>query len=393
MTGLKNGPLNKDLHTQMYELIVKCVLETPDKVHYSIESDTQGKDALFTHIGATSINISELTQKINFNHLSFNQNDSYHFEQKYNPYYFRSEFGNGSHNQYADLSYAEKFAIYNYTGSAYHGINSFLHGKVDSLNFSWDYYNDQSAVLNHTANDLILNMGFLASGLNKIMPETDHHTYTYRGEHSPSYDEIQERIQITQTEEGFTYEPAFMSTSLNSYISENFSHGSLITFDNAYGKNITGLSQFEGEEEYLIPPGHILWEAYDYHYGTFHFKAKVVTPLLDDANIISENEITQFKNLIDFAEQNDIKMDFLTDFNKEIYLKNTLKDNLGTPTVNNTISTDEVLSFSSGNNSMGLTLDNQSLSNDYFYQSTSESLTESMAEWLNQTTNALIEVF
>ncbi|MCS5707904.1 ADP-ribosyltransferase [Candidatus Berkiella cookevillensis] len=382
MSELKYGPLNKDLHTQMYELIVKCILEIPNSVQHSIESDKHGKDALFTHIGNASINLSELTQKINFNHLSFNQNDSYHFEQSYSPYFFNREFGNGHHNQYSSLSYAEKLAIYNYTGSYYHDINSFLHGKVDSLHYAWDYCCAHPTNLNDTANELILNMGFLASGLNKIMPETDHHSHTYRGEHSPSHDEIQMRIQLAQIEDGITHEPAFMSTSLNSYISEGFSSGSLIIFDHTYGKNITGLSQFEGEEEYLILPGHILWEAYDYHYGTFRFQAKVVTPLLDDANTLSENELIQFKNLIDFAEQNYIKIDFLTDFNQE-KLTHSLKEvSLKTVVDNHTICFDEVLSCVSDNNILDGTLDTLPLS--YAHSSVSELFSQ---------TSALLEVF
>lgn len=372
MSELKYGPLNKNLHTQMYELIVKCVLETPNKVQHSIKSDKHGKDALFTHIGKASINLSELSQKINFNHLSFNENDSYHFEKSYTPDFFRPEFGNGYHNQYSALSYSEKIAIYNYTGSYYHNINSFLHGKLDSLYNAWDYYNNQSIDLNHTANELIVNMGFLASGLNKIMPETDHHSYTYRGEHSPNHDEIQMRIQLTQTEDGITHEPAFMSTSLDSYVSESFSSGSLIIFDHTYGKNITGLSQFEGEEEYLIPPGHIFWEAYDYHYGTFRFKAKVVTPLLDDANTFSENELIEFKNLINFAEQNNIKMDFITDFNQE-KLKHSLTEvSLKTGIDNNTICFDKVLSCASDNNNSILEGTPDILPLLYSHSSTSE---------------------
>ncbi len=383
MSELKYGPLNKDLHTQMYELIAKCVLETPDKVQHSIKSDKNGKDALFTHIGDASINLSELTQKINFNHLSFNQNDSYHFEQSYTPYFFRPEFDNGYHNEYSALSYAEKIAIYNYTGSYYRDINSFLHGKVDSLHSAWDYYNAQTLDLNHSANELILNMGFLASGLNKIMPETDHHSHTYRGEHSPSHDEIQMRIQLAQTEDGITYEPAFMSTSLDSYISESFSSGSLIIFDHRYGKNITGLSQFESEEEYLILPGHILWEAHDYHYGTFRFKAKVVAPLLDDANALSENELIQFKNLIDFAAQNHIKMDFITDFNQEKLKYNFEEVGLKTVIDNSTICLDEVLSCSLDNNS-SLEGTSDILLLSYAHSPTSEFFPQ---------TNTLLEVF
>jgi len=319
MHQLVNGPLNKSLHTEMYELFIKCNLHAKQQVNYFLEDNGSGKENLFASIGSSiKLNISELSQKVNFNHLSLDSNDSAKFASTFNS----SNYYDGYYNylyfnkadKYADITPGEKQAIQNYTGSEYYSINSFLYGKTGSI---YNYYDNG---INDSAQRLVLNTAFLSSGLNKIMPELNYHGETYRGEHAASFEEIQSRIELIDSDFPVSQSPAFISTSSDSWVGDGFSSGSFITFTGAFGKDVSGLSYFESESEYLVLPSQILWENYEYSNGTYYFKASVVAPLVEGKDVASQEEINQFQALQAFAEDNNIDTDFISKFNRAMFL-------------------------------------------------------------------------
>lgn len=79
MHALVNGPLNKSLHTEMYELFVKCNLHAKQTINYSLEDNLLGKENLYASIGSIKLNVSELSQNATLNHLSLNASDSQKF--------------------------------------------------------------------------------------------------------------------------------------------------------------------------------------------------------------------------------------------------------------------------------------------------------------------------
>ncbi len=316
MHALVNGPLNKSLHTEMYELFVKCNLHAKQTINYSLEDNLLGKENLYASMGSIKLNISELSQKATLNHLSLNANDSQKFINAFdNSGYYDSYYSHYS-EKYSAINPGERQAIQNYTGSEYYSINSFLHGKTSSITSY--YYNDNG--INESAHRLVLNTAFLSSGLNKIMPELDYQGKTYRGEHAASKEEIQSRIDLIDSDFPISDSLAFMSTSSDNWVGQGFNSGSFITFDGAYGKDISGLSHFESESEYLVLPNQILWESYNYSNGTYYFKASIVAPLIEGKDTPSQEEIAQFQKLVEFAQNNNVDTDFITQFNQSIFL-------------------------------------------------------------------------
>tara|TARA_R110002110_G_scaffold33533_2_gene114887 strand:- start:2078 stop:3262 length:1185 start_codon:yes stop_codon:yes gene_type:complete len=315
MHGLMNGPLNKSIHTQKYELFIKCALHAENKINYTLENNIQGKENLYATVGNIKINISELTQKANLNHITLDAHDAEKFTAKYahNDFgYYGYRYNSNTDPKYSAINEAERTAIQNYTGSEYASINSFLYGKTGRIHP--DFYNDNG--INNSANKLLLNTAFLSSGLNKIMPEVDYSGQTFRGESSTSFEEIEHRMALINSDFPVSENLAFISTSFDSYIGDAFSNGSLITFDGAYGKDISGLSHFESECELLVLPNQLLWEHCEYKEGTYYFKASVVAPLIEGKDESSQAEITEFKQLVDFANEHNIDTSFITEFNQ-----------------------------------------------------------------------------
>ncbi len=298
MTELVYGPLNKNIYTHLLELITKCMIHASGKVNSYSEytSYLDNTKPVEVNIGNIKIDLNDIISKANLNHISINETDS----AKLSTYSYHAYYCN------APLNTAEKNAITSYTGSRYYSINQFLHSQATGYHYN--------------VNDIVIDSVLIASGLNKIDPTLNSQFETYRGEHATSYEEIQHRIELVKQGGGWTEQNAFMSTSSDYYVSQNFKGNCFIIFDNVYGKNIQSLSGIPSEDEFLIAPGKILWTKYEYINGDHVFHAKVVNPLIQGADDASIEYYQLFENLMKFAKENGINDDFVTQ-----HLKSTLE--------------------------------------------------------------------
>ncbi|MBN9287225.1 MAG: hypothetical protein BGO43_15120 [Gammaproteobacteria bacterium 39-13] len=299
------GPLNKSLFTQELELLVKCLLYVPEQIVFKIHQEVNG-ESVHAHINSLDINVSSLLARANFSHLLLTEADSEQYLKTINEPYRLEETIEG-------LTLAENQAIKAYTGSFYYNLNAFLYGKLNNL---YTYYSEPSYLFK----DLLINAVFLGSGLNKILPSLEYSDNpSYRGEHSTPDSEIAYRIELIEEGGGVTDQKAYMSTSSDVEIGEMFKGNCLIIFDSIYGKEISGISDFPSEQEFLLSPGQIFWESYEYENDNIIFHAKVVSPLIDGKDDVMPQDIHLFNELLTWAKAQDVPVDFLTP-----YLENEL---------------------------------------------------------------------
>lgn len=326
-----NGPLNKSLYTQQMELLGKCLLACPDSIKFRYQ-DIAGQKQLFGFLNNNemAINVSKLLKKTDYTHIDLSEFDSHAFLKHpntniYDNYYYNEK---GTCPKFLPGEYA---GIKDYTGSGYLPVNRLMYGNGTK------YAADINNILIDSSKPAldILKTLFISSGLNKIMPDTSQiEAESYRGEHSTSQAEIQQRIESIKTSDGFTTTPAFMSTSSDKEIAKDFSGGVLIKFEELYGKSIECISHFPDEKEYLLPPSNIQWleykeksiDNYGYIQTVHEFKARVVNPLITEENDPDFKEIEGFKKMVNWAEKNNIDTSFITPFNQYVYLSDCLCD-------------------------------------------------------------------
>ncbi|MBS0290146.1 MAG: hypothetical protein JSS07_08955 [Proteobacteria bacterium] len=322
-----NGPINKSLFTQELELIAKCLLHASES---AVAYTHHEKAEIHVKFDDIDIDMSSLYKKVNFNHLYLDEKDSdsyinnidAHVSYGYDDGVYRNE-GIGVQT-IAPLSQAEIKAIRNFTGSGYVSVNNMLYGKTDWI---W------------SENEAVIESVLIASGLNKISPSEAVDTYTYRSESSVPLEQVNHRIDLVNHGGGITHEPAFMSTSADYKVSLNFSpfnkDKSIIIFEEAYGKDISQISYFPDEQEFLLMPSTIIWDGYEYKDGIHFFHAKVGAPLETEVKPTSE-DYALFSKLLNWANDHDIATDFLTPFvksqleseNMPESLDNTINDNI-----------------------------------------------------------------
>lgn len=334
-----NGPLNKSIYTQQFELFTKCLLACPNAVSFGYDSHA-GKKQLYGIVNNSDIkvNVSELLTKTDFTHISLSESDSKAYFKHYDKNALNNSSGTESGYQYDPngkcprFMQAEYSAIKDYTGSAYYGINNFMY--KNGTNYDSEL-NGKVQNNNQLALDLI-QMMFISSGLNKIMPDTEQsENLSFRGEHHTSQAEIQLRIDSIKSPDSFITTPAYTSTSSDNEVAKNFSGDVLIKYEGLYGKSIECISNFPHEKEYLLQPSKIQWiehneenkQSYGHNVTTHEFKARVVRPLIEEENNPDFNDIESFKKLVDWAEKNHIDTGFITEHNKNIYLYDCLCDN------------------------------------------------------------------
>lgn len=308
---LMNGPLNKSVPTQLLELVAKCLIHTPNQVNLSFQADK----AIHAKIGTMDINLTQLFKRADFSHLSFNEQDSQKLLAN-NPTHTPPAFQKAEAQAQAQalgLSKVEYAAIVGYTCSST-SVNKLLHDQVT--------YADKNAILQAV---------FLSSGLNKIMPSVELQNPTYRGEtvNIPKK-ELDDRIAEIKYDDGVKSESAFMSASLDYNVAKAFSGmapgNSVIIFDSCYGKNIQPFSVYPHEKEVLLPPGKIQWESHEFKNGTHYFHAKIVAPLVEGESDPTKQELSNFKNLLKWADSHHINTDFVTPFNKTNYCEAPTRD-------------------------------------------------------------------
>lgn len=331
-----NGPLNKSLYTQEFELFAKCLLACPKFIQFSYQME-DGKKQLFGHANNNEIavNVSKLLKKIEYTHLDLSESDSKAFFKQYvtdlNSYLdTRGTYEYDKEGKCPKFIGAEYSTIKDYTGSGYLPVNNLMYKNgTNYIENNGKIVNAEEAALD------ILKTAFISSGLNKIMPDTSQaQMKSYRGEHSTSPDEIQARIDSIGTPDAFTITPAYMSTSSDIAVAHGFSSGVLIEFEGLYGKSIECISHFPSEQEYLLQPSKIQWlehhektiDKYDERQTVHEFKARVVNPLILHENDPDFKEIQVFKNMVDWAEKNNIDTSFITPHNKKLYLYDCLCD-------------------------------------------------------------------
>lgn len=351
MVDLKYGPLNKSLFTQELELFVKCLIQAPEKIQFSIQDSPDTQPNLHGKMDEIDIDVSALLRKANHSHIQLNQEDSASFLP-----HFRTSVEFSGIATLSPLTNAEYQAIQRYTGSYYVNINRALQHKfVDLLLPAEDPLPPLSdrtleQALEHpipleggtqvnqlAAKELVINTSMLASGLNKIMPTLEPDALSYRGEHRVTLEEINERILVIEQGSGLTEEPTFMSTSIDETISRGFSTHSLIIFDGIFGKSISALSHFPEEEEFLLPPSPILWESHEEKDGYHIFHAKMVAPLIDGKDEVSTQDLDTFTQLQRWAQQQGVDTGFLTP-----HLLETLSN---TPSQNHTLQLQDCVDF------------------------------------------------
>ena len=112
----------------------------------------------------------------------------------------------------------------------------------------------------------------ILSGLNKL-PDI-HIKFAFRGgEHSTSERTVEKENSITNPDTT-TKERAFISTSIDALRWK--STDEVILFHDVFGKDISGLTDFDFEHEFLIPPTQVKYEYKIIEDGKFYYIAKPV---------------------------------------------------------------------------------------------------------------------
>lgn len=322
------GPLVKTIYTQELELLAKSLLAlSKDAVNFGYQ-EVAGKKELFGYLGAengVSINISKLLTKADFTHIQLSDADSNAFQsdRDYREYYTYNR------NEDDRFTSAEVYAIQDYTGIGYININRLLYKQGVEYN-SWEKVDDSGIIKDPQFGSDLLKTIFISSGLNKIMPEPSDQPvlHTYRGEHSTTDNQIQERIESIQAPDSFTKTPAYLSTTSDERVAGDFSGNVMIKFEGVYGKKIEDVSIFSNEKEYLLQPAKIQWTSHTLKEEmtpngkrTEHiFTAKVVNPLIQSEQEPNAEEIAEFKKIVEWAKNNKIDTSFITEHNKNQYI-------------------------------------------------------------------------
>ncbi len=278
------GPANKTIHTKTLELLTKVMLYKPEAV--SMKVQTYGNQSFITaNVGDLKLNVSDIMKQCNFHHLTLNKQDSSHY---YNQGMASKEAYRGTTSPYQALTKAEQSAIENFTSS--HGcneINNLLYGNLNQVS---------------NLKDAFLDAMMMSSGLNKIAPDLDQ-KMTYRGESSTSEAEIQARIALVE-EQMYSQETAFKSTTTDDFIAECFAgNNCLLKIMNSSGKDISELSLFPSEEEYVLNVEKLQWLSHETINGMHVFTVQVINPLDDIRDAIFEGDAELLQALEQKAEE------------------------------------------------------------------------------------------
>ncbi len=285
VSELKNGPLNKSICTQNFELIIKCLIYLQCEKKLFIKNN-----ALYLKIKEFEFNLSTLLEKTNFSHLSLAREDSEAF--------FKIK-----ESMDELLSFGERFSLVKWTGDDYQEINELLYDSVS-------YFTKA-----HSKYDLIKTLiiiAFIASAVNKIEPSGA--AMLYRGEGKLSKKEIQERIHLLAQGESITKSKGYIATTTSQHIANLYAErNSQITFEESGGKSIIRYSTSLEEEEHLFVPGSLIYWQQHLQKGKHYFKARVVVPLIAEEEYTVE-DITALDNLLDIAEAEDVSITFITPY-------------------------------------------------------------------------------
>lgn len=271
------GPANKTEHTKALELLAKTVLAKPSAVSFVVENVPSNPTIVAT-IGHLRLNVSELLQKADLNHVCLDEQAGRHYTQQK----ITTQMKKSDDPKYESLNEAEMSVIYDYTNlHGYKAINSLLYGKKEPKNVKCTF----------------LKAMMFSSAINKIMPDINS-IDLYRSEKHTPLNEINQRIRMVASR-AYKQEPAFKSTSSKASVTNlrTFSSPTGIIFTNTHGKDISGLSRFPGESEYILGPEKIQWLNHAETVDRNSFVAQVVRPLDLDKEHVSDQDLKTYKAL------------------------------------------------------------------------------------------------
>ncbi len=307
------GPLPKSLYTHQYEELTRKLM-----IIDSFELTTVDGQQWITFIDNETFNLTEILAFTNFEHLIFNEIDTFKYEQyiknhstmvpqvsvsqtkapileqfgvdKEKMHFFPTKeyFSAVDHEGlFNNLSYGEKLSINLYTGILYEPMNALLRGY-------YDYKQHSLAEIR----DVIVHASMCAFALSK--QDASPIKGAFRGEKVYG-DVIEKRIKIIESG-GALIEKGFISSSTSPYgvVSSNIS----ILYTNLKGKYIAPLSGAPLESEYLIPPtqmtykGHVLYENVHYFHAEPVVNLELVNEKAKEMPSIIENIQFKIKELL-----------------------------------------------------------------------------------------------
>lgn len=304
------GPINKSLFTQEIELITKLTLQKPELITMHIKQPSvDHAGGLYATINSKDYNLSTLMKRANFSHILLNEQDSnnylvhreHGFPYIFNPVLYRASFAN--------LTMAEKLVVVNYTASSYE-LNHFLYNHTSLQKSSIDANPD-------TFKKVFLDAMLLASALNKMALPNEAPSKLYRGEGGVNEIKIQARLDAVNNGNNITEELGFMSTSNDFDIARIFSYNGegkkkLIIFNNAPAKDVSALSLFPSESEYILLPSEIEWEKVEESDTQITFYANVLASPNAAKDMHTMNALHEFHELYLYTKQQGIGIDALT---------------------------------------------------------------------------------
>lgn len=188
-------------------------------------------------------------------------------------------------NRFFALELSEMAALNIYTQRKYMYVNGLLRG---------DYEPKSRMQLVET----LFTMAFANTGLYKVNSEN---RKVFRGERAWSTEVIQRRVEHS-SRGGVTHEPGFISTALERP-NIRFRGDIAVALHNVYGADISEISCYPREREFLIPPGTKLkWEHHYREDGSEYFIARNASyPSILAATAIDERFNPLLKEIYDFC--------------------------------------------------------------------------------------------
>ncbi|MGX6960407.1 MAG: ADP-ribosyltransferase [Rickettsia endosymbiont of Pentastiridius leporinus] len=264
------GPLNKSTESKVFETIVQDLINDYNNPNKKIQLFKNNKNEIILKKNNAQISLSEFMKNVNLNHISLPKQAIKKYAEIGFPRLELKTINNTqsivslpplTHNQFLErientntpqtkdlkkLEYGEMAAINQYTSFKYQDINNLLR--------------DSNSLPIEKIPEMIMHIAVASHGLNKI-PDIKL-PIVIRNQQSELLNEYINNVK----ENKVTAEKAFISTSYESqenFNSKNKSEGIKIIFKDVKGKDISPLSQYPNEKEYLLPPStQLKWSGY-----------------------------------------------------------------------------------------------------------------------------------
>ncbi len=273
---LIEGPFEKTKATRDFEELISYILKGEPM---QLSQNTSGDNIIAITRTGKSFNMRSMMQQVNMSHVSLT--DDLHKMyvqyvmdgvgekptfQNYSEIPGENEFNRRDpEGTLTFLQFSEKIAINIYTGSFSQQMNGLLRGKSENYNLSM-------------LQEIILHLGFCASGLNKI--PIKRYNVAFRGESWPIIEGIAEERLKAVEEGGYTIERGFVSTAADK-IASTFNGNMKILFTGGIlGQDISAVSFYQKEErEILQIPTQVKWHSFCEVDGIYYLHGQPVRTL------------------------------------------------------------------------------------------------------------------